>query len=66
MTDVVIGSQIIYGKIRLEVQRDHVVDAVTLEGSLITVDIISIFFIDSLNIPVQNLRMKDIIMVKKT
>ena len=42
----------------------HLIDVITLKGSLITVDIICIFLIYSLNIPVQYFGMKDIIIGK--
>ena len=66
MTDVVIGSEIIYCIIWLEMHSYHLIDVITLEGGLITIDVICVFLIYCLNIPVQNLGMKYIIMVKKT
>ena len=44
----------------------HLVDVVALKGGLITVEIIGLFLIDCLYIPVKYLRMKNIVMVKKT
>ena len=66
MADIVIGTQVVYGIIRFEVHGDHPVDVIPLKGGLITVDIVRILLIYCLYIPVQNLRMKNIIVVKKT
>ena len=39
MADIIIGTQIINGEIRLKMQCDHIVDAVALESRFIAVNI---------------------------
>ena len=50
MADVIVGKQVIRCKIRLEMQRDHMIDAVSLKGCFITVNVIRILFADRLHI----------------
>ncbi len=66
MADVIVGSEIVYCVIGLEMHGDHLVDVIALKGSLVAVDVICLFFINGLHIPVKGLRMKNVIMVKKT
>ena len=65
MTDIIVGSEIIYRKIRLEMKRDHFVDIIILKCGLITVDIVRTLFIDDFNIFIQYARMQYIIMIEK-
>ena len=65
VADIVVAAQVIDGKIRLEMQHDHVVDAVALEGDLIAVNIIRARLIDGLHILVEHSRVQDIVVIQK-
>ncbi len=65
MTDVIVRSEIVGRKVRFEVQRDHVVDAVPLERRLIAVYIIRALLVDHFHILVQRAGMQDVILVKQ-
>ena len=66
MTDIVIAPQIVNGKVRFEVQHNHVIDAVALERNLIAVNVIRARLIDGLHILVKHGRMQNVIMVQKS
>ncbi len=66
MTYVIVSSQVIDRKIRLEVQRYHVIDAFSLKCCFIGVDIIGILPAYLTHVKVQCRRMKHIIMVQQT
>ena len=50
MADIIIGTQIINGEIRLKMQCNHIVDAVTLESRFIAVNIVCTLLVDNLHI----------------
>ena len=58
MTNVVIRPQIVNGKIRFEVNGQHVINAVSLKSHLVTVNIIRILLTDRPHILVKHRRMQ--------
>ena len=65
MTDIIVGTEIVNGVIRLKMHGQHLIDISALKGSLITVYVICVFLIDHLHILVQRAGMQNIIMIKK-
>jgi hypothetical protein len=65
MTDVIICPEIVGGKVRFEVQRYHIVDAVALKGGLITVNVIRSLLIYHSHILIQCGRMQDIVLIEQ-
>ncbi len=66
MTDVIICAQIVDCKIRLKVERNHIVNAVSVKCGFITVYIIRTFLTDCFHIFIQHRRMQHIVVVKKS
>ena len=66
MADVIISPQIIRGKIRLEMQSDHIIYClVPLKSRFVTIDVIRTLFTDCFHVFIQYTGMKHVIMVKQ-
>ena len=66
MADIVVGTQIINGKVRFEVKGDHIIHVIALKCGFITINIISTLLTDYFHIFIQRTGMQDIIMIKQT
>ena len=65
VTDVVVRTQIVDGIIGLEMNGHKVIQIIFPEGRLVAVQVIRILLIDRLDVPVQNRRMKVVVMIKR-
>ena len=65
MTDIVVGTQVVDGVIRLEMHGDHLIHIAVFEGGFVAVDIIRVLFIDHLHIFIQHAGMKQVVVVKR-
>ena len=66
MTYIVICSEIVRCKIRLEMQGDHIVDAAALKGCLIRIDIPGILFFKQAHKLIQRHGVQDVIMIHES
>ena len=66
MTDVIIGPQIIRSKIRLKMERNHVVNRlISLESGLIAINIVRSLLTDHLHILIEHTRVQHVVMIKQ-